>query len=154
MGRSTLRLSRHRGSRAAQAQRRASSAADLLRGIGGIRRRGDARGSGQATLERRAGSPRGAHRQSASQGRGRPAMTLDSLGAVGTAVDLIIKPTVVLAAAAVAVAVLHRASASIRHLIWLLALGGAVVVVAITPAVPSVPIPMPVSLTPSAALGG
>jgi len=57
---------------------------------------------------------------------------------LGTALGVVAKVTLVLTAAGLAAMTLRRASAAIRHLVWLLAVGGAVAVVAIAPAAPSI----------------
>ena len=54
----------------------------------------------------------------------------------------VLKVTAVLAAAGIAALILHRRSAAIRHLVWLLALGSCVMLAVAAPAVPRIDVPI------------
>ena len=62
---------------------------------------------------------------------------------LGPALGIIVKATILLAAAGLLTAALGRRSAAARHLVWLLALGGSVALVTLTPAAPAIAVPVP-----------
>src|SRR5438093_10582881 len=61
-------------------------------------------------------------------------LPMDTLSAF--AVDAVIKATVVLGAAAIATRLMHRASAALRHLVWTLAVVGAIALPVLAVALP------------------
>ena len=65
------------------------------------------------------------------------------------ALGLVLKVTLVLGIAGVLAVALARSSAATRHLVWLMALGGAVAIPLLTPAVPQLRVPVPVASLPA-----
>ena len=63
---------------------------------------------------------------------------------VGGPTAIVIKATLVLASAALAVAALRRASAAFRHLIWLLGLSACAALALLSPAAPTIAVDVPV----------
>jgi beta-lactamase regulating signal transducer with metallopeptidase domain/DUF4097 and DUF4098 domain-containing protein YvlB len=70
-------------------------------------------------------------------------MMTDTLGTTGLALGVIVKVTLVLGVSGFLATALGRASAAMRHLVWLLALGGSVAVVVLAPAAPPLRIRVP-----------
>ena len=58
--------------------------------------------------------------------------------------DLIAKPTIVLLCAAVVTTLLRRASASLRHAVWILAIASAIVLPTLSSVIPHIELPVPV----------
>ena len=80
-------------------------------------------------------------------------MSQSTLATLVPALGVLLKVTVLLGVAGLIVATLRHASAAARHLVWLLALGGTVVLAVITPVAPSLAIPVPALPVLRAALG-
>ena len=66
---------------------------------------------------------------------------------VGGPTAIVIKATLVLASAALAVVALRRASAAFRHLIWLLGLSACAALALLSPAAPTIAVDVPPAAT-------